>query len=72
MRLLLNRAGRRRIQQILVFYLGHLEAFDWHLLASHVYGLDSFHRQFDHLFAFGIDPVDGAAERSAERLARLR
>jgi ergothioneine biosynthesis protein EgtB len=43
----------------IVFYLGHLEAFDWNLLASHVYGLDPFHRQFDRLFAFGIDPVDG-------------
>jgi gamma-glutamyl hercynylcysteine S-oxide synthase len=43
----------------IVFYLGHLEAFDWNLLAGHVYGLDSFHPQFDRLFAFGIDPVDG-------------
>ena len=41
----------------IVFYLGHLEAFDWNLLAGHVYGLDSFHPQFDRLFAFGIDPV---------------
>jgi gamma-glutamyl hercynylcysteine S-oxide synthase len=43
----------------IVFYLGHLEAFDWNLLAGNVYGLDSFHPQFDRLFAFGIDPVDG-------------
>jgi gamma-glutamyl hercynylcysteine S-oxide synthase len=43
----------------IVFYLGHLEAFDWNLLAGHVYGLGSFHPQFDRLFAFGIDPVDG-------------
>ena len=43
----------------IVFYLGHLEAFDWNLLAGHVYGLDSFHPKFDRLFAFGIDPVDG-------------
>jgi len=42
-----------------VFYLGHLEAFDWNLLGGHVYGLDSFHPRFDRLFAFGIDPVDG-------------
>jgi gamma-glutamyl hercynylcysteine S-oxide synthase len=43
----------------LVFYLGHLEAFDWNLLAGPVYGLESFEPQFDRLFAFGIDPVDG-------------
>src|SRR6516165_2491305 len=42
-----------------VFYLGHLEAFDWNLLGGHVYGLDSFHPRFDRLFAFGIDPVNG-------------
>src|SRR5262252_319632 len=48
-------AERHRI----VFYLGHLEAFDWNLLGGNVYGLDSFHPGFDRLFAFGIDPVDG-------------
>ena len=31
----------------IVFYLGHLEAFDWNLLAGHVYGLESFHPKFD-------------------------
>ncbi len=43
----------------IIFYLGHLEAFDWNLLQPHIEGLASFHPQFDHLFAFGIDPVDG-------------
>lgn len=43
----------------IVFYLGHLEAFDWNLIGRHVFGLDSFHQEFDRLFAFGIDPVDG-------------
>jgi ergothioneine biosynthesis protein EgtB len=43
----------------IVFYMGHLEAFDWNLLANYVYGLESWHRQADRLFAFGIDPVDG-------------
>ena len=43
----------------IIFYLGHLEAFDWNLVARHVLGLDSFHKEFDQLFAFGIDPVDG-------------
>jgi ergothioneine biosynthesis protein EgtB len=43
----------------IVFYLGHLEAFDWNLLHENVFGLKSFHPQFDRLFAFGIDPVGG-------------
>jgi ergothioneine biosynthesis protein EgtB len=43
----------------IVFYIGHLEAFDWNLLRPRVPGLLSFHPQFDQLFAFGIDPVDG-------------
>ena len=43
----------------IVFYVGHLEAFDWNLLRERVLGRTSFHSEFDHLFAFGIDPVDG-------------
>jgi hypothetical protein len=42
----------------IVFYVGHLEAFDWNLLRERVLGRSSFHSQFDNLFAFGIDPVD--------------
>lgn len=42
----------------LIFYLGHLEAFDWNLL-SNVPGLKSHEPTFDELFAFGIDPVGG-------------
>lgn len=42
-----------------IFYIGHLEAFDWNLLAERVLGLKSFHPSFDRLFAFGIDPVGG-------------
>ncbi len=41
-----------------VFYVGHLEAFDWNLLRNQL-GLDSFDAELDRLFAFGIDPVDG-------------
>ena len=41
-----------------VFYLGHLEAFDWNLLRER-FGLSSFDPELDRLFAFGIDPVDG-------------
>ena len=44
----------------LVFYLGHLEAFDWNLVGRQVFDLPAFAPEFDHLFAFGIDPVDGA------------
>jgi len=43
----------------IIFYLGHLEAFDWNLLNGSLFGLKSVHPGFDHLFAFGIDPVGG-------------
>src|SRR3984885_3644767 len=43
----------------IIFYVGHLEAFDWNLLHENVFGLRSFHPEFDRLFAFGIDPVGG-------------
>jgi iron(II)-dependent oxidoreductase len=43
----------------IIFYIGHLEAFDWNLLGERVFGLESFHPSFDRLFAFGIDPVGG-------------
>lgn len=42
----------------LIFYLGHLEAFDWNLFGR-VLGLESHEPGFDKLFAFGIDPVGG-------------
>lgn len=42
----------------IIFYVGHLEAFDWNLLHGAL-GLSSFAPDFDKLFAFGIDPVDG-------------
>lgn len=43
----------------LIFYLGHLEAFDWNLIGRGAAKLPSFDQRFDQLFAFGIDPVDG-------------
>jgi|SRR5580704_1785050 iron(II)-dependent oxidoreductase len=57
-------AERHRI----IFYIGHLEAFDWNLFRECVLGLDSFHPEFDRLFAFGIDPVGGGlpTDRPAE------
>ena len=45
----------------LIFYLGHVEAFDWNLLAEQALGKPSFHATFDKLFAFGIDPEPGRA-----------
>ena len=41
----------------IIFYVGHLEAFDWNLLHESIFGLKSLHPEFDRLFAFGIDPV---------------
>src|ERR1017187_5602988 len=43
----------------IIFYVGHLEAFDWNLLRENIFDLKSFHPEFDRLFAFGIDPVSG-------------
>ncbi len=48
-------AERHRI----LFYIGHLEAFDLNLFQNRVAGVESFHPEFDRLFAFGIDPVGG-------------
>src|ERR1700746_1508493 len=43
----------------IVFYIGHLEAFDWNLLRPHMPNVEAFDKRLDRLFAFGIDPVDG-------------
>ncbi len=43
----------------IIFYAGHLEAFDWNLLRENFFGLESLDPEFDRLFAFGIDPVGG-------------
>lgn len=48
-------AERHRI----IFYLGHLEAFDWNLFGRELGELKSFEPKLDKLFAFGIDPVSG-------------
>ncbi len=45
----------------LIFYLGHLEAFDWNLVGRGALERPSFHPSFDRLFAFGIDPEPGGA-----------
>ncbi|HEY4352868.1 MAG TPA: SUMF1/EgtB/PvdO family nonheme iron enzyme, partial [Paraburkholderia sp.] len=43
----------------IVFYIGHLEAFDHNLFADRLFPLPVFDADLDKLFAFGIDPVDG-------------
>ena len=43
----------------IIFYLGHLEAFDWNHLARRCLDLPSFHPSFDNLFERGIDPEPG-------------
>ena len=45
----------------LIFYLGHLEAFDWNQICRNALNVPSFHPEFDHLFEFGIDPPVGKA-----------
>jgi formylglycine-generating enzyme required for sulfatase activity len=43
----------------IIFYLGHLEAFDWNLVGRHGLGRQKISRELDDLFAFGIDPPMG-------------
>ena len=43
----------------IVFYLGHMDAFDWNLMARYALDVPAFHPEFDRLFAFGIDPPPG-------------
>jgi len=49
----------------LIFYLGHIETFDWNLLGVRAFGLRSFNPVFDQLFAFGIDPVGGGLPKDS-------
>jgi len=43
----------------IIFYLGHLEAFDWNHLGRRCLDIPSFHPDFDNLFERGIDPEPG-------------
>jgi len=43
----------------IIFYLGHMEAFDWNLLGRYAFDARPFQPEFDKLFAFGIDPPPG-------------
>ena len=46
----------------IIFYFGHLEAFDWNLI-SQAAAVPSFSPEFDQLFAFGIDPKPGQTQQ---------
>ncbi len=43
----------------LIFYLGHLEAFDWNQIGAWHLSQPRFHPSFDKLFEAGIDPDSG-------------
>ena len=43
----------------IAFYIGHLEAFDWNLIARRTLEVPAFDSVLDRLFAFGIDPPPG-------------
>ena len=43
----------------LIFYLGHLEAFDWNQICRAALDVPAFQPEFDRLFEFGIDPPLG-------------
>ena len=45
----------------LIFYVGHVDAFDWNQLGRGVLDLPPFHSTFDRLFEAGIDPPPGQA-----------
>lgn len=43
----------------ILFYIGHLEAFDWNLAGRGALGRPPVSPELDQLFAFGIDPPPG-------------
>jgi iron(II)-dependent oxidoreductase len=43
----------------LIFYLGHVDAFDWNQICVGHLSAHQFHPEFDKLFEFGIDPDSG-------------
>ncbi len=48
-----------------IFYMGHLEAFDWNQICRWTLGQSSFHPAFDALFEAGIDPEVGSTQDDA-------
>jgi iron(II)-dependent oxidoreductase len=49
----------------LLFYVGHLEAFDWNQIGRSALGLNPLSEELDRLFAFGIDPPSGQLPQDA-------
>ena len=45
-----------------IFYVGHLETFDWNQICRWTLGQSSFHDTFDSLFEAGIDPEVGSKQ----------
>lgn len=43
----------------ILFYIGHVEAFDWNLIGKTALGMTPVNEELDQLFAFGIDPPPG-------------
>jgi formylglycine-generating enzyme required for sulfatase activity len=50
----------------MIFYVGHLEAFDWNMICRRGLDRESFHPEFDRLFEFGIDPAEGSLPTDTE------
>ena len=48
-----------------IFYVGHVEAFDWNQICRGTLGYPSFHSTFDSLFEAGIDPEVGSKQEDA-------
>lgn len=48
-----------------IFYVGHVEAFDWNQICRWTLGQSSFHPTFDSLFEAGIDPEVGTTQADA-------
>jgi formylglycine-generating enzyme required for sulfatase activity len=51
----------------IVFYAGHLEAFDWNLLGKRYLHLGTVNSELDSLFATGIDPPQQQLPTDTER-----
>jgi iron(II)-dependent oxidoreductase len=49
----------------LIFYLGHLDAFDWNQVGRGALELGPVSEELDRLFAFGIDPPPGQLPKDA-------
>jgi iron(II)-dependent oxidoreductase len=54
-------------QPRLIFFRGHVEAFDWNLLGNRAFGLRPSHPAFEKLFASPADAVGGSAAEDQPR-----